>query len=208
MARIEQFLKQYSRSATRAIYQSGVLAFLSFIYGFNREGKRISDNERTTFENLADRYFYQGARSRTGSNRLSNVVNGYLDVKFKNQAKLIPGFVPRHLPGHISIHPSRNVVVELVGRSEKQLQKNGILKTDYHVGIEFHQTFQQKYQYKEKKVLEYLGVRTCVSIFHPVRLKKDEDDFKADKKYDTGRYRQVLDCKNWINGVNSHLIPT
>ena len=52
-------MKQYSRYATRASYQSGVLAFLSFIYGFNRQGKRISDVERIAFENLADRYFVE-----------------------------------------------------------------------------------------------------------------------------------------------------
>ena len=59
MTRIERFLKQYSKSSTRSSYQSGVLAFLSFIYGFNRIGKRISDDEKIEFENLADRYFVE-----------------------------------------------------------------------------------------------------------------------------------------------------
>lgn len=59
MARIEQFLKQYSKPSTRSSYQSGVLAFLSFIYGFNRIGKRISDDEKKGFENLAERYFVE-----------------------------------------------------------------------------------------------------------------------------------------------------
>jgi hypothetical protein len=36
-----------------------VLAFLSFIYGLNRIGKRISDDEKREFENLADRYFVE-----------------------------------------------------------------------------------------------------------------------------------------------------
>jgi hypothetical protein len=36
-----------------------VLAFLSFIYGLNRIGKRISDDEKIEFENLADRYFVE-----------------------------------------------------------------------------------------------------------------------------------------------------
>jgi hypothetical protein len=52
-------LKQYSGSSTGAGYQSCELAFLSFIYGFNRKGKRISDEEKIIFENLADRYFVE-----------------------------------------------------------------------------------------------------------------------------------------------------
>jgi hypothetical protein len=60
MQRIELFLKQYSKSSTRSSYQVGVLAFLSFIYAFNREGKRISVEEREKFETLADRYFIEG----------------------------------------------------------------------------------------------------------------------------------------------------
>ncbi len=60
MPRIEQFLKQYAKSSTRSSYQSGVLAFLTFIYGFNRKGKRISDDEKVKLETLADRYFVEG----------------------------------------------------------------------------------------------------------------------------------------------------
>jgi integrase len=60
MARIASFLKQYSKSSTRSSYQSGVTAFLSFIYQFNRKGKRISDDEKVQLETLADRYFIEG----------------------------------------------------------------------------------------------------------------------------------------------------
>jgi integrase len=60
MARISPFLKQYSKSSTRSSYQSGVTAFFSFIYQFNRKGKRISDEEKTQLEILADRYFVEG----------------------------------------------------------------------------------------------------------------------------------------------------
>ena len=59
MARIVSFLKQYSNSSTKSSYQSGILAFLSFIYGFNRKGKRISDDEKGKLEILADRYFVE-----------------------------------------------------------------------------------------------------------------------------------------------------
>jgi hypothetical protein len=152
------------------------------------------------------RWSHQQAR------RLSNVVNGYLNAKFRNQLTLIPGFVPRYLPDHISIHPPRRLVVELVRRAEKSLKKKGILLTDYHVGIEFHRIFQKKYRYEEKKALTILGMHACSIIYHSIRLKRDDDaaDIKSDSQHDTGRYRAVLDKKNWRDGVifspHSHII--
>ncbi|WAC04024.1 MAG: tyrosine-type recombinase/integrase [Methanoregula sp.] len=77
MARMEQFLKQYSRSSTRSSYYSSVVAFLSFIYGFNREGKRITDDEKKTIENLSERYFVE---DRDYEQDLINFSN-YCDVK-------------------------------------------------------------------------------------------------------------------------------
>ena len=150
------------------------------------------------------RWSHQQAR------RLSNVVNGYLRVKFKHQAALVPGFTPRYLPDHISIHPPRALVVELVRRTEKALQAAGIEKTDYHAGIEFHRIFQQKYNYEEKKALDLLGLKGCAAVYHPVRLRKDQEDRTADAMMDTGRYRAVLDQKTWIKGVkfsvHSHIV--
>ena len=60
MARIGNFLEQYSKSATQAGYRSGVLAFLSFIYNFNRQSKKVSESEMAQLEQLADRYFIEG----------------------------------------------------------------------------------------------------------------------------------------------------
>jgi hypothetical protein len=57
MARMSVFLKQYSKPAPRSGYQSGVMAFLSFIYGFNRKGKRISLHEKEKMEISDDQYF-------------------------------------------------------------------------------------------------------------------------------------------------------
>lgn len=150
------------------------------------------------------RWSHQQAR------RLSNVTNGYLRAKFKHQAELVPGFVPRYLPDHISIHPPRALVVELVRRTEKALADGGIEESDYHAGIEFHRIFQQKYQYEEKKALDKLGMKGCAVVYHPIRLKKDQVDREADLMNDSGRYRQVLDKKTWIKevkfSVHSHIV--
>jgi len=150
------------------------------------------------------RWTHQAAR------RGSNVVNGYLNAKFKEESERIPGYIPRYLPDHISIHPSRSLVLELVRRTKKAMQDKEILNTDYHAGIEFHRIFQKKYQYEEKKALKILMLLSAVSVYHPVRLRKDKDDFEADQMRDTGRYRAVLDSKNWIKGVkfsvHSHIV--
>jgi hypothetical protein len=148
--------------------------------------------------------------SHKAARRVSNVVNGYLRAKFKEQAESIPGFVPRYFPDHISVHPPRNVIVSLVRKTEKAMREKGILKSDYHAGIIFHQIFLKKYEYALKKVLECLGVWNCVSVYHPIRLNKIWNEDRADVERDTARYRRVLDNENWINGVkfsvHSHII--
>jgi len=59
MPKIGEFLGQYSAS-TRNGYQSSIVSFFSFVYHFNRIGKRISDSERKELELLADKYFMEG----------------------------------------------------------------------------------------------------------------------------------------------------
>jgi integrase len=60
MARIGKFLEQYTKTATRSGYRSAVLAFLSFIYGMKRDGKKIiRTDEFNELEHLADRYFIE-----------------------------------------------------------------------------------------------------------------------------------------------------
>jgi integrase len=55
--RIGGFLGRYS-SSTRNGYQSSIVAFFS-MYGFKREGKRISAKEKEELELLADKYFLE-----------------------------------------------------------------------------------------------------------------------------------------------------
>jgi len=148
--------------------------------------------------------------SHKGARRVSDKVNGYLRAKVKEQSELIPGFILRYLPDHISVHPPKDVVIGLVRKTEKAMKERGILKSDYQAGIVFHQIFLKKYEYALKEVLEYLGVRNCVSVYHPIRLNKIWNEDKADVEQDTARYRRVLDNENWIHGVkfsvHSHII--
>lgn len=60
MARITKFLEQYAKPATRSGYRSAVLAFLSFIKGVPRDGKKIiRTDEFNELEHQADRYFIE-----------------------------------------------------------------------------------------------------------------------------------------------------
>lgn len=144
--------------------------------------------------------------------RIVNSVNGYLRVKFKHQAELVPGFVPKHLPDHISIHPPRSLVIELLRRTKRDLQKAlAKSKNDKYTPAEiFHRIFKKKYEYEEGKVLEKLGMKAAVSIYHPIRLKSDSEDWKSDQMQDTHRYRAVLDKETWIKhvkfSIHSHII--
>lgn len=146
------------------------------------------------------------------SRRLENSVNGMLNAKFRNQADLIPGYEPRHLSDHVSIHPPRRLVVELVRRVKRDLPK-ALANPDndkYAPEEIFHRLFKQKYEYEESKALAILGVKAPASIYHPVRLKSDIEDYNADAMYDPNRYRTVLDKATWIKHVkfspHSHII--
>ena len=57
MMRVTPSREQYSQSPTRSDGQSGVLAYLSFIYRLPREGKRISDEETGRMKIPACQYF-------------------------------------------------------------------------------------------------------------------------------------------------------
>jgi hypothetical protein len=148
--------------------------------------------------------------SHKAARRISNQTNGYLNAKYKNQAELIPGYVPRYLPDHISMHPPRALVVELVRRTKNAMKKKGILDTDYMAPVEFHRIFQKKYQYEEEKAIKALGLSSAVSFYHPIRLRKDAEDREADLMNDSSRYRKALDTKTWIKGikfsVHSHIV--
>jgi len=145
-----------------------------------------------------------------GARRAANLVNGFLNAKFKEQSQLIPGFVPRYLPDHISVHPPRSVVLDLVKRTEKALVKKGVSLKDYDAGGLFHKIFQKKYNEAEQRTLAIVGIRSYASVYHPVRLRKWDEEDKADANQDTQRYRRVLDRKDWQKGVkfsvHSHVI--
>lgn len=139
--------------------------------------------------------------ARKEGRRAENKLNGFLTEKFKHQAALLPGFVPRYRPDHISVHPPRDVVVDLVRRTEKALKKKCVLKSDKQYGAEFHKIFQKKYNEAEQAVLLKAGLRDYLSVPHSIRLRKARDADQADVDQDTQRYRRVLDTKTWMKGV-------
>ena len=130
--------------------------------------------------------------------RIANSVNGYLTVKFKHQADQIPGFVPRYFSDHVSLHPPRALVVELVRRAKRDLQK-ALAKPEndkYTPEEVFHRLLTKKYAYQEDKAAAILGMKAWVSIYHPIRLKSDVADRDADEMQDTNRYRDVLNISS------------
>jgi len=60
MGRIADFLDQYQTRGTRYSYQTGVYAFLSYIYNFKRDtnrSQRVAAEDRIQLETFAERYF-------------------------------------------------------------------------------------------------------------------------------------------------------
>ena len=142
--------------------------------------------------------------------RISNTVNGYLNARLREARETNPDFNLRYLPDHISIHPPKDLVIKLVEKTLAVLEKKGILQTDYMASKEFHKIFLKKYQAQEKKAIDLLGLKACVSVNHPIRLKQFEEEDTADVNQDTNRYRRVLDHEDWdeciVFAPHSHII--
>src|SRR5690606_5717894 len=45
------------------------------------------------------------------------------------------------------------------------------------------------------------GARGVVLVFHEIRLKSDRDNYEADYKSNTNRYRMILDRKDWKDHI-------
>ena len=56
MGKIADYLKHYDNPSTAGGYSSAVYSFLDFIYGKQREGIRVTTEEKTKYEKLIDKY--------------------------------------------------------------------------------------------------------------------------------------------------------
>jgi len=56
MGKIADYLKHYNNPSTAGGYTSAVYAFIDFIYGNQRKGKKVTHEEKEIYENLVDRY--------------------------------------------------------------------------------------------------------------------------------------------------------
>ena len=56
MGKIADYLKHYSNALTAGGYSSTVYSFLDYIYGKQRNGARVTDDEKGKYEKLVDKY--------------------------------------------------------------------------------------------------------------------------------------------------------
>lgn len=145
--------------------------------------------------------------ARKAGKRVSVVLNGYLNAKYRDQRKLLPDFDIPYLPDHVSVHPGRGVISRLVRETELQL----LDKDPSHIDPDaFHKLFNKKYRIEVDAILEFMGVSGYIEITHDIRLKSDKESSKADQALDANRYREVLNCEDWRARVkfspHSHII--
>ena len=55
--KIQKFLNLYPNEGTVRVYRAGIYDFFDCLYGKVRKGKRVSEDERAVYENLAEKYF-------------------------------------------------------------------------------------------------------------------------------------------------------
>ena len=145
--------------------------------------------------------------AKKAGKRVSGVLNGYLDAKYRNQRQLIPDFDIPYSPDHISVHPDRQTITRLVRETELQLLDKDPLHIDPD---QFHKLFTKKYRRAVDEILTLMGVSGCVEIEHDIRLMSNKESDKADRACDANRYREVLDREDWRDHVkfspHSHII--
>jgi hypothetical protein len=145
--------------------------------------------------------------ARRSGKRISALVNGYLNQKYKDQVQLLPGDPGAYLPDHVMISPGRATVQKLVAETEREISDPGVLVS---ASNQFHKIFMKKYRKEEARILALLEIAGGISIPHNIRLRSSKESEKADRANDTNRYREVLDRPDWHDGVkfspHSHII--
>lgn len=148
-----------------------------------------------------------GKWARRSGKRISGILNGYFNQKYKNQKKLLPGAPGAYLSDHVVISPGREFVQRITREAESEVSGPGQLVAHSKA---FHKAFIRRYRAGLDAHMEMLGITGAVEIFHNVRLKSGALSDKADRQCDVNRYREVLDCEGWEDKVkyspHSHLI--
>jgi hypothetical protein len=140
--------------------------------------------------------------------RISGLVNGYLNQKYKNQKHLLPGAPGLYLPDHVILSPGRKTIEALVLETERALYRPDRVVIDSQ---DFYREFWRRYRKHEVAVIDLIGIGGCIPIPHEIRLRSGvKAGEKADREHDVNRYREVLDRADWRDHVkfspHSHLI--
>jgi len=145
--------------------------------------------------------------ARRSGKRVSAILNGYFNQKYKNQKKLLPGEYGAYLSDQVVISPGRATVQRLVEDTEREISGPGVLVAQSN---DFHKLFMRKYRRAVDEIVEMLGITGAIEIPHNIRLRSSKESDKADRSRDVNRYRAVLDCDGWEEKVkfspHSHLI--
>lgn len=124
--------------------------------------------------------------------RGTDVLNGYLTAKFGSEQKALSGLDRKYiLPRHISFHPPRRVIEDLIREVGKDNVKPSNLQKE----------FLRRFRDLSRAVIESAGGKSGLMVMHEIRLKSDRADQGADNDTDANRYRKVLDRPDWKNHI-------
>jgi integrase len=117
MGKIAEYQKNYTNEDTAQGYAAAVYTFMDFIYGKQREKRCATDEEKTTYEKLVDKYLKEKrdypddltkfavslhARSPLSARQTFNCVNGFFNYYDRELSTKDEKFIRRRLPkGHV-----------------------------------------------------------------------------------------------------------
>jgi|GEM_PF-3158695 len=105
----------------------------------------------------------------------------------------------RWLPRHVVFSPDFKTIARLILHSENALEKKGIdiKENPWRYRNEFYKVFMKKYRRAADQVIRLAGLTAYAEITHDIRLKKNKESDKADRRQDMNRYREILDQRDW-----------
>lgn len=126
------------------------------------------------------------------SKRATDVLNGYLTAKFGPEQRALPGLDRKYiLPRHVSFHPPRRVLEDLIRKVERATVRPS----------DFQKEFLRAFRDLSRETVEEAGGLAGVMVLHEIRLKSDRANQGADNDTDANRYRKVLDRPDWKDHI-------